>query len=106
MSRQGQESGVDADRVRVLDVGPLLVHHAHLQEEVKRAPKRCGVCREGMEAVLIPLEKAGVRPLLVPDSGDDEDGAAPLPPGDGKVGADEPDGSVESRLERLERGDW
>lgn len=40
----------------VLNAGPFLFHHAHLQEEAGSARKNCAVCQRDVEAFFSPVE--------------------------------------------------
>ena len=60
-----------------LSLGPVRVHHNHLQVGISKA-ERCGLCSEGLAAILevVPRDEAPA-PVVESDGADEEGDAAP-----------------------------
>lgn len=72
MSGQESEEVQSDGGVRMLSLGPLLVHNNHIQSGLKKI-RRCGVCATGLDSAYEAVEKE--KPLDKPDAVPEGDGA-------------------------------
>jgi len=83
MQGKSEDKGEGNHRERVFNSRAFLLHNTHLVKQGVAYDSGCGLCTQGMDAVVTTFEAETRRPGLVQSDRGDEEGAASSPPDSG-----------------------